>query len=135
MSKSHWIRFIILSAAGCFAAYAIGTAVAFYPGFSVLSGAEQFSVVKHMVVVLALAGFLVYKPKIGSVAAVAWGLVVPFEKYLMIFSDLSSGNFLHSEVFAPSDTLRLSILFLGTCLSAVVAAICNIFQAKLIQGH
>jgi hypothetical protein len=42
------------------------------------SSTEQFAFAKHLAVVLALAVGVCVWPKLGSLAAVVWGIFVPF---------------------------------------------------------
>ena len=111
----------VLAIAIClFLLYVIVTVVQMFPIWAGLSGTEVFALLKHLAVVLGITAFLFFKPQIGCFAAVAWGLIVPLERYRLLVEELLRGSLFESGVLAPLDTARLLLLFLGTCTSALL---------------
>ncbi|WP_155420379.1 hypothetical protein [Burkholderia cepacia] len=55
-----------------------------------LEGAQLFSMVKHLVVVLLLVASLFFYIRAGCWATLAWCVFVPFERYRTLFSEFSS---------------------------------------------
>jgi hypothetical protein len=92
------------------------------------SSTEQFAFAKHLAVVLALAVGVCVWPKLGSLAAVVWGIFVPFERYLLLVRELRAGSLFDSGTFAGLDLVRLLLLALGTCLAGVVGCLILIHQ-------
>lgn len=111
---------VLLIAICLFLLYVIVTVVQMLPVWSGLSGTESFALVKHLAVVLGITAFLFFKPQIGCFAAVAWGLIVPLERYRLLVEELLHGSLFEFGVLAPLDTARLFLLFLGTCTSALL---------------
>lgn len=117
---SHLLAYV---ATACFFAYIFGTVWAIYPAIMNLNGAELFRLGKHLLVLAGISAWLAIKPKFGGIAAIAWGVVVPFEKYKQLIIELADGSLQLSGTFAASDVARLVLLLLGTCLAAAVVVI------------
>ena len=114
-------RLLAYVAASCFAAYVVLTAIELAPSWAGLSLAESFVLVRSLLVLAGIAAVLCWRPRVGCWAAVAWGVIVPFEKYLLLVSEILAGTLVQSETFAATDICRLVLLFAGTCLSALLA--------------
>jgi len=112
---------VLLIAICLFFLYVIVTVVQMSQEWAGLSSVEIFAFIKHLAIVLVIAAFILFKPKIGSLAAVAWGLVVPFERYYLLVGELLRGSLFEFVVFSRLDTARILLLFLGTCTSALLA--------------
>lgn len=112
---------IALSAAGCFFVYLFFTLVQMFPEWRVFTATESFALAKHLVMVAVIIAMLILKPQFGSWIAVAWGGIVPFERYSLLVSELLKGSLFDFGALAPLDTLRLLLLFAGTCVSALLA--------------
>lgn len=117
MTERKNTKLVVLVAMCCFVLYVIVTVVQMFPTWRGLSGTESFALVKHLAVVLGIAAFLFAKPRLGSLVAVAWGAIVPFERYRLLVAELLQGSLLDSGALAPLDTARLFLLLIGTCMS------------------
>lgn len=112
---------VALSAAGCFFVYVVFTLVQMFPEWHGFTATESFALSKHLVMVAVIIAMLILKPQFGSWIAVIWGGVVPFERYSLLVSELLNGSLFDFGALAPLDTLRLLLLFVGTCISALLA--------------
>ena len=114
-------RHLTFAAVGCFAFYEIVSVLQFSPHWPSMSGAEQFATAKHLLVVAGIAALLYFRPKIGSLCAVAWGAVVPLERYRSLSNEIISGSLFQTQTFAPLDAVRVLLLLLATVLSGILA--------------
>ncbi len=121
MPTSQGARTLAYSTIGCFALYLVVSAIQLAPNLSSFSGAEQFSIAKHLLTVAAIAAFVFFSPKIGGVVAVAWGIIVPLERYGAVWAELVAGTLDSSETFAVLDVARLILLLVATILSGILA--------------
>lgn len=112
---------VALLAAGCFSVYVAFTLVQMFPEWQGFTAKESFALAKHLVIVAAIIAMLILKPQFGSWIAVVWGGIVPFERYSLLVSELLNGSLFDFGALAPLDTLRLLLLFAGTCVSALLA--------------
>jgi len=108
-------------AAFCFASYVVITLGQMVPLWANLTSFEAAVIVKHLVVVGIITITILLAPKIGSLCAVAWGSIVPFERYSLLLSELMDGSLFTWQSMGPLDAFRFLLLIFGTSLSAVLA--------------
>ena len=74
------------------------------------SGVEQFSYLKHIGMVVLNIYFLSSKNRAFNYLALAWLIVLPFERYVEIFRLVSSGSASLLDLIATIDGLPIFIL-------------------------
>ena len=77
------------------------------------SGAEQFSYLKHIGMVVLNIYFLSSKNRAFNYLALVWLIVLPFERYVEIFRLVSSGSASLWDLIASIDGLRIFILMVA----------------------
>lgn len=85
-----------------------------------LEGAQLFSMVKHLVVVLLLVASLFFYLRVGCWATLAWCAFVPLERYGALFSEFSSVAAGRPWSLAGVDVVRILLLFIACLLSAAL---------------
>ncbi|AXV79727.1 hypothetical protein CJO79_22830 (plasmid) [Ralstonia solanacearum] len=85
-----------------------------------LEGAQLFSIVKHLVVVLLLVASLFFYLRVGCWATLAWCAFVPLERYRALFSEFSSVAAGGPWSLAGVDVVRILLLFIACLLSAAL---------------
>ncbi|WP_423382757.1 hypothetical protein [Burkholderia sp. LMG 32019] len=85
-----------------------------------LEGAQLFSMVKHLVVVLLLVASLFFYLRAGCWATLAWCAFAPLERYGALFSAFSSVAAGGAWSLAGVDVVRILLLFIACLLSAAL---------------
>ncbi len=130
MTERRTFKTIVWAACCCFLLYVAITVAQMFPEWHGLSSAASFALTKHLIVVLGIAAFLPIKPQIGSWAALAWGSIVPFERYSLLATEILRGSLDGSGALAILDMIRLLLLLVGTCLSALLVYLLHFHKKK-----
>jgi hypothetical protein len=88
---------------------------AFWVDWHSLEGTQLFAITKHLVVLLPLVMSLFFFLHVGCWATLAWSAVVPFERYVALFQELSAVMSGADFSLAAVDVIRI-LLVLAACL-------------------
>jgi hypothetical protein len=70
--------------------YIVITAIWLLSNWSALESTQALSIARHLGVLLLIVGALFYQPRMGSWFVLAWCAFVPFERYVVLFREISS---------------------------------------------
>ena len=115
------LKIIAITISGCFFIYIGFTLFQVFPIWEGLTATASASITKHLLVAGIISVFILFKPDYGSWWAALWGTFVPFEVYVQFFTELMNGSLFAWETMDPIDAIRIILLILGTCLSALLA--------------
>jgi len=96
------------TALGLLVIYIILTLISFISHLDA-SGVEQFFYLKHIGMVILNIYFLSSKNRVFNYLALAWLIVLPFERYVEIFRLVSSGSASLWDLLSSIDGLRICV--------------------------
>lgn len=100
--------------------YVALTAFWTFPEWGGLESTQAFALAKHLVVVLLIAGSLLFYSRVGSWVALAWCAFVPFERYVVLFHEVVAVASGSGRSLAAIDIVRIALLLASLVLSAVL---------------
>ena len=117
---------LVYAAAFPLATYLVLTTIGVITEWGNFDSTQAFAIAKHLVTVFVIAVSLLFYPRVGSLVALAWCVFVPFERYGMLFQNITSVVFGAGWSMATIVVIRIVLLLTACLLSGVLAYIIHL---------
>ena len=102
-------------------AYAMLTGLWLIPEWGQIQGAEAFTFLKHLGIVLLIVVILYFQPQFGIWSALVYCVIVPLEGYALVFQELAQVASGGPWSLALIDVTRFALLLSASVVSAWAA--------------